>query len=445
MSLTSQNDSCSSITTTNNYANNIPCQATFTSQTRFTDKYTITRYKNLRCFPNCGLVHRERQFCGSPVTVAVTLSEQNQIKNIYVFGTFRARDAALKYEVGSTCLEKRPESVHDANQRGDANHFAASLFQLQQGKGIYTMYPPRKWRCPIDQLTLTANTHEDYVFSVYVIHTDLQKCIANVNSSPFKLDTKRLTPCTCNNDDETTTIPDNQFVGNDNTITTVTNEIPSSSSSCKIETPTTITSTNNNKRILKSTLPNTNEKRSKLSNPFVSNSSNHNSSALPTIHQQQQQPLQPGTFPYHTYNNSGPTYPEIVYYPHTLPPYVIMNQSTTPQQQQQQHQQMYVVVNPPNNSHQLTSQSASYFIPTQQQQPPPYMMQQQLFPSLYYNNTTSATMIPTTTTIGLSSFQPREQTGTRTFTTTTTTNSANNVVPTSPMLINSNTTNTQME
>jgi hypothetical protein len=354
--------------------NNTTTQCIFTSDTRFTNKYTLTRYKNLRCFPDCGLVHRERQFCGSPVTVAVNLpsSDISQIKNIYVFGTFRAKDSSSKYEVGSKCREKSPESVHDTNQRGDANHFSASLRQMQQGKGIYTMYPPNKWRFPVDRLALTFSTQQDYVFSVYVIHTELEKCIANVDSPPFKLISKRSNLTSVAGDDD---------VGDNNEIScAILNQTTSGTGSSISNQSSTIRSAtinnSNNKRKLN--ISSSQEKRNKLTSNICD---------LVTSPTFQQQQAFPQTNPFIYSINPTTNQP-------LIPPIVLINypdDQFAGNQIQLHHQQqyMYGLVNPPPPAAPIptplqpnNTSNNSYLQPPQ----PPYIIQCQqplLIPSSY--------------------------------------------------------------
>jgi len=64
-------------------------------------------FKNLRCFPHCGPnnVHHEQGFCGAPICMDVSVSENATgpfaLEGLRAWGEFALRDAAPRFPIGS--------------------------------------------------------------------------------------------------------------------------------------------------------------------------------------------------------------------------------------------------------------------------------------------------------------------------------------------------------
>jgi hypothetical protein len=203
--------------------------ATFHPQTIFASSYTWTRYNNIRCFPNCGSTHRERQFCGSPILINFTnlistSQNQNEVTDIYVFGEFQsvgnmknsnytASSCVEKYPVNTKCSIKNPllmvssststtttntkttintsSNMNTSNPQFPVNHFPANLIKMKPppySVAIFAIYPPRKWQN--DAPSITSNHEKEqhnYMFVVYAVNTKTEICVAVIKSNPFRL------------------------------------------------------------------------------------------------------------------------------------------------------------------------------------------------------------------------------------------------------------------
>lgn len=67
-------------------------EAHFDDFAAFADKYQRNNkrggLKNLRCFPNCSSEHRERGFCGTPITVTLKIPPHLTVMDLAYYAEF---------------------------------------------------------------------------------------------------------------------------------------------------------------------------------------------------------------------------------------------------------------------------------------------------------------------------------------------------------------------
>jgi hypothetical protein len=193
----------------NNTKDNI-ISANFHPQTSFANVYSWTRYNNIRCFPTCDVVHRPHHFCGRYIMINVsrrlttkttTTTQPPPVNNnMYIFGEFRQAKSPQRYEVGSSWNLHKNVTISASNTNNESpddtpnhttinentNHFPASLVddETTDTNMTFVIYPPRKWK---NDVLFSPKMETICLFAVYVIHTQLEMCVAVVNSTPFKL------------------------------------------------------------------------------------------------------------------------------------------------------------------------------------------------------------------------------------------------------------------
>jgi hypothetical protein len=118
--------------------------------------------------------------------------DNDDTMNMYVFGEFRQAKSTQRFDVGSSCNIKNLTTTNNNNNNDtpnneNTNHFSASLAndETTDTSLTFVIYPPRKWK---NDVIFPPKMETICLFTVYVINTHLEMCIAVVNSTPFKLE-----------------------------------------------------------------------------------------------------------------------------------------------------------------------------------------------------------------------------------------------------------------
>ena len=146
--------------------------------------YVRTRHKNLRCFPFCSPSHRERSFCGLPITVMYPSDSIESAKKLNMIGCFRKAKAPLLLNCGGRSAE--------VFEKEHQNEIIAGLFTAYDKEarlGTYEFRPPRKWRYKCEQNKYT--TSELHTFTVYLLQlseaTNAYECVGSKDSPAFNI------------------------------------------------------------------------------------------------------------------------------------------------------------------------------------------------------------------------------------------------------------------
>lgn len=124
--------------------------------------YIRTRHNNLRCFPQCGKVHKTKSFCGTPLYVRIKRLDGGQnwnVKELQVIGEFRNVRKPPAFGLMATCTSKTLDQAVFV-----PGHLSGSNEDMQ-----FTINPPRKWR----YRARIAQVLDMHVFTVYVVARDM--------------------------------------------------------------------------------------------------------------------------------------------------------------------------------------------------------------------------------------------------------------------------------
>jgi len=123
--------------------------------------YIRTRHNNLRCFPQCGKIHKTKSFCGTPLYVRIKRldgTQQWQVKELQVIGEFRNVRKPAAFSLMAVCTSKNIDQGAFV-----PGHLSGTNDDVQ-----FTINPPRKWR----YRARIAQVLDMHVFTVYVVAGD---------------------------------------------------------------------------------------------------------------------------------------------------------------------------------------------------------------------------------------------------------------------------------
>jgi len=146
--------------------------------------YVRTRHKNIRCFPFCSPIHRERSFCGQSLVVSAPYSGE-KAKQLVLLGCFRKIREKLFFNLGGRYASEDINTDLHTNK----NEMMTAIFTGYDANAKLSFFefrPPRKWRYHCEQNKYT--TQENHVFTLYVfekLENDTLSCIGYADSPPF--------------------------------------------------------------------------------------------------------------------------------------------------------------------------------------------------------------------------------------------------------------------
>lgn len=152
-------------------------QMRFALETNWHPSYVRTRHKNLRCFPFCAPEHKERSFCGLPITVFLRCPDAQTARKLHLMGRFRKVREKPMVEIG----------VKSSSATSEVSRVVFASFQEYneaEGVAVFDFMPPRKWRYHCEQNKYT--TSELHAFTAYVFD-DRNICIDIKDSPHFRI------------------------------------------------------------------------------------------------------------------------------------------------------------------------------------------------------------------------------------------------------------------
>ncbi|GBG29693.1 Hypothetical Protein FCC1311_059142 [Hondaea fermentalgiana] len=152
-------------------------QMRFALETNWHPSYVRTRHKNLRCFPFCAPEHKERSFCGLPITVFLRCPNAQAARKLHLMGRFRKVREKPLVEMGA----KSSTASFDVSRVVFASF---QEYNEAEGMAVFDFMPPRKWRYHCEQNKYT--TSELHAFTAYVFD-DRNICVDIKDSPHFRI------------------------------------------------------------------------------------------------------------------------------------------------------------------------------------------------------------------------------------------------------------------